>query len=76
MSLGRKDGARVGEINRLFIEEAGLEREEVGRIRLRDKHSFVCVPTAKHEDIIEALDGFEHDGRELKVEVAKSQGSS
>ena len=46
--------------------------EEVGRIRLRDKHSFVSVPEDKVEAVIEALRDIEVDGREVKIEVARN----
>ena len=72
VNLGRKDGVRVGDLNRLFQEQGGLERGEIGRIRLRDKHSFVHVPTDRAEAVIAALSGHDHGGRELKVEPAKS----
>jgi len=72
VNVGRKDGVRVGDLNRLFHEDGGLDREEVGRIRLRDKHSFVYVPTDKVDDVIERLGGLEFHDRELKVEPARS----
>ncbi|MFT5356568.1 MAG: ATP-dependent RNA helicase DeaD [Polyangiales bacterium] len=72
VNLGRKDGMRVGDLNEMFQEDAGLTRDEIGRIRLRDKHSFVSVPEAKVEAILASLIDIEVDGRELKVEVAKS----
>ena len=71
VNLGRKDGMRVGDLNEMFQEDAGLTRDEVGRIRLRDKHSFVSVPEAKVDAVLAALIDIEVDGRELKVEVAK-----
>ncbi|MEM9074250.1 MAG: DEAD/DEAH box helicase [Myxococcota bacterium] len=72
VSIGKKDGVRVGELNRFFQEEGGLERDEVGRIRIRDKHSFVFVPAGKSDDVIAATSGKVLGERELKVERAKS----
>ena len=67
----RRDGVRVGDLNRLFQDEGGLDRESVGRIRLRDKHSFVSVPEEKADAVVETLSGKSFAERELKVERAK-----
>ena len=72
VSVGRKDGVRVGDLNRLFQDSGGLSREEVGRIRLRDKHSFVSVPKTKVDAVIDALQGLDFHDRELKVEPARA----
>lgn len=71
VNVGRRDGVRVGDLNRLFQDEAGLDREHVGRIRLRDKHSFVSVPEEKADAVVETLSGKSFAERELKVERAK-----
>ncbi|MEZ4251478.1 MAG: DEAD/DEAH box helicase [Polyangiales bacterium] len=71
VNVGRRDGVRVGDLNRLFQDEAGLDREHVGRIRLRDKHSFVSVPEEKADAVVENLSGKSFAERELKVERAK-----
>ena len=72
MSVGRKDGVRVGDLNRLFQDTGGLSRDEVGRIRLRDKHSFVSIPATKVEEVVDALHGIDFHDRELKVEPARA----
>lgn len=71
VSLGRKDGIRVGDLNRFFQDEAGLDRDEIGRIRLRDKHSFVYIPEEHVDDVCDRLDGAYFDDIEVKVEPAK-----
>ncbi len=71
VNVGRRDGARVGDLNRLFQDQGGLEREHVGRIRLRDKHSFVSVPEDRADAVVETLTGKAFAERELKVERAK-----
>jgi len=72
VSVGRKDGVRVGDLNRLFQDSGGLDKGEVGRIRLRDKHSFVSIPATKVEEVIDALHGLDFHDRELKVEPARA----
>lgn len=72
VSVGKRDGIRVGDLHRLFVERGELESDAVGRIRLRDKHSFVSVTTEVAEDVVDRLDGTEFAERELKVELSKS----
>lgn len=55
LKVGRKDGARVGEIAKLMHERGGLEREDVGRIRVRDRYTLVGLPDAKVDSALEAL---------------------
>lgn len=72
IDTGRAAGTRVRDLNQLFQEVGGLERGEVGRIRLRDKHSFVFVPTDKADAVIEKLHGHDFNGETLTVERARS----
>jgi ATP-dependent RNA helicase DeaD len=72
ISVGRRDGIRAGELARLVRDRADLTRREVGRIRVRDKHSFVTVPEERADAVVAALSGAELEGRELLVERAKS----
>src|SRR6185436_19199629 len=57
LNLGRRDGVRPGEILRLLAEECGLDKAEVGRIRIRDRHTFVGVPREKVDAIVQQLTG-------------------
>jgi ATP-dependent RNA helicase DeaD len=72
INAGRRDGVRAGEIARLVRDRAELSRQEVGRIRVRDKHSFVTVPEARADEVVSALSGADIEGRELVVERARS----
>lgn len=71
LKLGRKDGLRVGEIARLLRDQCGLERNEVGRIRVRDKYTFVGVPEDKLDHILAKLAGFAINDRPLDAERAR-----
>lgn len=71
LKLGRKDGLRVGEIAQLLREQCGLERSEVGRIRMRDKYTFVGVPEDKLDEILSKLAGHAINDRPLDAERAR-----
>jgi ATP-dependent RNA helicase DeaD len=73
MNVGRRDGVRPGEIIRLLSEVASLERAEVGRIRIRDRHTFVGVPREKVDAILVSLSGKSAMDKDLVVEVARGQ---
>ncbi len=71
VNVGRRDGLRAGDIARLFREATDLTRAEIGRIRVRDKHSFVDVAHERVDQVLSALPGRTVQDRELVVERAK-----
>jgi len=73
-NVGRRNGIRAGDIEELVFEEAGLDDEELLRIRVRDRHSFVDVVAERADEVIDALSGTRFDDREILVERAKANG--
>ncbi len=73
VNVGRRDGVRPGEIIRLLAEECSLDKSEVGRIRIRDRHTFVGVPREKVDTIVTQLTGKSALDKELVVERARAQ---
>ena len=73
VNVGRRDGVRPGEIIRLLAEECALEKGEVGRIRIRDRHTFVGVPREKADSIVDQLTGVESHEKALVVELARAE---
>jgi ATP-dependent RNA helicase DeaD len=71
LDLGRRDGVRIGELARLVREVGELERDQVGRIRVRDRHTFVEVPLDKLDQVVERLNGHVFRDKPLAVERAK-----
>ncbi|MEZ4329299.1 MAG: DEAD/DEAH box helicase [Polyangiales bacterium] len=71
VSLGRRDDVSAGELNRLFIEVGGVPADQVGRIRVRDRHSFVFLPVELADAAIAKLNGTTQGERELTVEFAR-----
>ncbi|MGB5811292.1 MAG: DEAD/DEAH box helicase [Polyangiales bacterium] len=76
VNVGRKDALKASELGRLLRERSGLKRKDIGRIRVRDKHSFVDVPEERAEEIIEAMVGAVLNERELTIELAEAQSDS
>jgi hypothetical protein len=72
LNLGKRDGVRVGEVARLLRENCELSRNEIGRIRVRDRYTFVDVPEERLDTIISTLSGQVVHDKALAPERAKT----
>jgi len=72
LNLGKRDGVRVGEVARLLRESCELSRGEIGRIRVRDRYTFVDVPEERLDTIISTLSGQVVHDKALAPERAKT----
>jgi ATP-dependent RNA helicase DeaD len=72
LNLGKRDGVRVGEVARLLRDNCELGRGEIGRIRVRDRYTFVDVPEERLDTIIAALNGQVVHDKALAPERAKT----
>ncbi|GAB4215810.1 MAG: hypothetical protein OHK0013_41700 [Sandaracinaceae bacterium] len=73
LNVGRRDGTRVGDILRLFEQSTGIGKDALGRIRIRDRHSFVAVPTERVEEALTKLAGVRFGDKELIAEIARAE---
>lgn len=73
VNVGRNDDLKASELGRLLRERSGLKRREIGRIRVRDKHSFVDVPEERAQDVIDSMVGAVLGKQELSVELAENE---
>ncbi len=71
VNVGRRDQLKASELGRILRDRTGLKRKEIGRIRVRDKHSLVDVPEDRAQDIIESMAGAVLGERTLELELAK-----
>jgi ATP-dependent RNA helicase DeaD len=71
VNVGRRDDLKASELGRLLRHRTGLKRKEIGRIRVRDKHTLVDVPEGRAQEVIEAMAGATLGDRELDLELAK-----
>jgi ATP-dependent RNA helicase DeaD len=72
VNVGRRDELKASELGRLLRDRTGLKRNEIGRIRVRDKHALVDVPEDRAQDVIESMAGAVLRDRELELELAKN----
>ena len=65
ISLGRHAGVRPQDLVGAIAGEAGLSGRDVGEIQIGDRSSFVDVPNAQAERVIEALKATKIRGRRV-----------
>jgi len=73
VNVGRRDELKASELGRLLRDRTGLKRKEIGRIRVRDKHSLVDVPEDRAQDVIESMAGAVLRERQLELELADAE---
>ncbi len=71
VNVGRRDELKASELGKLLRERTGLKRAQIGRIRVRDKHSLVDVPEDRAAEVIESMAGAVFRERELSLELAE-----
>ena len=67
ISGGRKDNIRPGDILGALTKEAGLKKEEVGKIHILEVNSYVAIAHDKIERAIECLNAKKIKGKKFKV---------
>jgi ATP-dependent RNA helicase DeaD len=72
VSAGKRDGVRAGDVARFFRDRGGLARNDVGRIRVRDKHTFVDVKSSHVDRVVAELSGQKLGELEIRIEPAKA----
>jgi len=72
LNVGKRDGVAKAEVSDLLRQHAGLLGDDLGRVRVRDNHTFVGVPAERAEAVIESLSGTALGEVQLTVERARS----
>jgi ATP-dependent RNA helicase DeaD len=70
VNVGRRDGARAVDLQGM-LEAAGVAREDIGPIRVRDRNSFVSLPKEAAEKGIAAFVGKTVGSRGIVAELAR-----
>jgi len=73
LNIGRRDGARAQDLQQVLTDVAGIARHDTGRIRVRDRVTFVSVRDADLTKAIAALGGRVIGGRTVVAEPAKAR---
>jgi len=67
IEAGRDHGAQAKDIVGALANEAGLDREHIGRIELNDNHSLVGLPPGMPKDIYQLLQKVRVKGQPMKL---------
>jgi ATP-dependent RNA helicase DeaD len=73
LNVGRRDGARAQDLQQMLTDHAGITRDHTGRIRIRDRVTFVSVREDDVTKAIAALAGRTIGGRTVVAEPAKEK---
>jgi len=67
LSGGRRDNISKGDIAGFFFKQGHLQKDELGKIELKQDCSFVAIPAKKVRELIKELDGQRVKKRKVKV---------
>jgi hypothetical protein len=73
VSIGRNRRVFPRDLSDFFVQRLNLRAEEIGRVRVFDKYSFVEVSQAKAQEAITRLTGADFKGRTITVNFAKKK---
>lgn len=73
LNVGRRDGLKPADLLRMLSELAGIAAEDAGRIRVRDRITFVAVKKDLADRAIRALIGQTVGGRQVNAELARER---
>ena len=68
MSVGSREGIGPGDLLRAAVDQAGIERAQVGRIEIQETFTRVEVRQQVAEKVVRALNGTTLGGRSVRVD--------
>jgi ATP-dependent RNA helicase DeaD len=70
IEVGREHGVEPGNIMGAIANEAGIEGKFIGRIVIREEHSFVDLPSGMPKEIFRELQKVRVAGQKLQISRA------
>jgi ATP-dependent RNA helicase DeaD len=74
VNIGRREGARAADFQRLLTERAGIDKQSIRRIRVRERNAFVSVRKEDVAKAVAALTGATIAGKIAAAEPARERG--
>lgn len=71
-NVGKRDGLEAKDLASLLTSACELGMEDIGRVRVKDRHAFVGVPSERADAVITCLEGQTVRSRSLHVERART----
>ncbi|MET0659919.1 MAG: DbpA RNA binding domain-containing protein, partial [Steroidobacteraceae bacterium] len=75
LEVGHVHGVKPGNIVGAIANEAGLEGQHIGRVDIRDDHSFVDLPEGMPKEIFRELRKVRVAGQQLQISKARKTHS-
>jgi len=75
VNLGRRDGVNASDFQRVLTDVASISRAETGKIRVRDRSSFVSVKREFLEKAVAALNGATFSGKVAQAQPARARST-
>ena len=75
VSVGRRDGVRAADLQALLLDQIGLDKADVKRIRVRERNAFVSVRRTELARAVAGLSGATLAGRTVMAEPARERGA-
>ena len=76
ITLGKADGFYARELIGFINRHVQGEKVEIGRIDLRPRFSFFEVPESEAKRVLQAMQGLQHKGRRVGVDLAEPSPSA
>ena len=75
VNIGRQDGVSASDFQRVLTDVAEISRAETGKIRVRDRSSFVSVKRELLEKAVAALNGATFSGKVAQAQPARARST-
>ena len=72
IEVGHAHGVKPGNVIGAIANEAGLEGRYIGRLDIRDDHSFIELPTGMPKEIFQTLKKTRVAGQPLRISRASN----
>lgn len=70
LNVGRKDQIMVKDIVGSFVANCAISGEQIGKVNLLDKFSFVDISADTTQEVLTCMQGKQIKGRDVSIEVA------
>ena len=76
VNIGRQHGMQAADLVEYLVNDSPLEKTNLERIQIRDRHTYLIMDTEQAETLIGAFANKEFQERPLRVELAKPDPAS
>ena len=73
LEVGSRHQAEIEEIEKVLVEESGVDKKQITRIDIRQNHTIVELPDGMPSDIFKLLTEAEINGQKLRIKRLKPQ---